>query len=84
MASLGTMVSSVAHEINNPISFISFNIPILRDYVNELLPLVDAMPASIQILKYAICRTTIFAKTAVNYWIILSMDLIASPISFRI
>jgi signal transduction histidine kinase len=41
MASLGTMVSSVAHEINNPINFISFNIPILRDYINELLPVVD-------------------------------------------
>jgi signal transduction histidine kinase len=41
MASLGTMVSSVAHEINNPINFISFNIPILRDYVDELLPIVD-------------------------------------------
>jgi C4-dicarboxylate-specific signal transduction histidine kinase len=42
MASLGTMVSSVAHEINNPINFISFNIPILRDYINELLPIIDA------------------------------------------
>ena len=41
MASLGIMVSSIAHEINNPINFISFNIPILRDYVSELLPIVD-------------------------------------------
>ena len=42
MASLGVMVSSIAHEINNPVNFISFNIPILRDYVNDLLPIVDA------------------------------------------
>jgi C4-dicarboxylate-specific signal transduction histidine kinase len=41
MASLGVMVSSIAHEINNPNSFISFNIPILRDYIKELMPIVD-------------------------------------------
>ena len=40
LASLGVMVSSMAHEINNPNSFISFNIPILRDYVREMLPII--------------------------------------------
>ena len=42
MASLGVLTSCIAHEINNPISFISFNIPILRDYIEELMPIVDA------------------------------------------
>jgi len=41
MASLGVMVSCIAHEINNPNNFISFNIPILRDYIKELMPIVD-------------------------------------------
>ena len=41
LASLGVLVSSVAHEINNPNSFVTLNLPILRDYLNELLPIVD-------------------------------------------
>jgi len=41
MATLGVLIASVAHEINNPISFISFNIPILKDYIKELMAIVD-------------------------------------------
>jgi signal transduction histidine kinase len=35
------LVSSIAHEINNPNNFVSFNIPILRDYIEEMMPIMD-------------------------------------------
>jgi signal transduction histidine kinase len=41
MASLGVLISGIAHEINNPNNYISVNIPILRDYLNVVIPIVD-------------------------------------------
>jgi len=52
MASLGIMVASVAHEINNPNNFVSFNIPILRDYIEELLPIIDQYTADCPDLEF--------------------------------
>jgi PAS domain S-box-containing protein len=46
MASLGMLVSSIAHELNNPNSFIVFNVPILREYFTELLPILDRHAAA--------------------------------------
>ncbi len=40
MASLGTMAAGVAHEVNNPISFIKNNLTVLREYMDVLLPLL--------------------------------------------
>lgn len=42
MSSLGQMVAGVAHEINNPISFIYGNVPYVERYVQDLLQLVAA------------------------------------------
>ncbi|HET6490070.1 MAG TPA: PAS domain S-box protein, partial [Syntrophales bacterium] len=41
LASLGLLISGIVHEINNPNNFISFNMPILRDYLREILPVLD-------------------------------------------
>lgn len=41
LISLGLLISGVAHEINNPNTFISFNLPILSEYLKEMMPIID-------------------------------------------
>jgi signal transduction histidine kinase len=41
MSSLGHMVAGIAHEINNPVSFVYGNIKYAQDYVTRLLSLID-------------------------------------------
>jgi polar amino acid transport system substrate-binding protein len=41
MITLGTLVSGVAHEINNPINFITLNLPLLRDFWQGAKPILE-------------------------------------------
>ena len=40
MAALGQVMAGIAHEINNPNNFIYFNLPLLRDYIAAIEPVL--------------------------------------------
>ena len=42
MKSLGQLVAGVAHELNNPINFIYGNLDHLRNYMNDLISIIDS------------------------------------------
>lgn len=46
MNALGMLVAGMVHEINNPNSFISFNLPILQAYLKKMFRMLDSHPAA--------------------------------------
>ncbi|WP_008316987.1 ATP-binding protein [Leptolyngbya sp. PCC 6406] len=51
MSSLGQLVAGVAHEINNPVSFIACNINYAEDYAKSLMALVAHNQTQLQLLS---------------------------------
>jgi len=48
MASLGQLTAGIAHEINNPVNFISGNLHPLREDVDDLIRLLEAYEQAVQ------------------------------------
>ena len=63
MASLGQLVAGVAHEINNPISFIYGNLSHAEEYVADLLQLIDSYQSAYPMPESSVstCLSTIDA-----------------------
>jgi signal transduction histidine kinase/PAS domain-containing protein len=62
LASLGQLVSGIGHEINNPNQFIRGNIKILKQSLEDVLPIIDVYHADHPDLKVAKLNYDFFRK----------------------
>jgi signal transduction histidine kinase len=62
LASLGQLVSGIGHEINNPNQFIRGNVKILKQALEDMLPIIDEYQAAHPDLKVAKLNYDFFRK----------------------
>lgn len=62
LASLGQLVSGIGHEINNPNQFIRGNVKIVRQALEDMLPIVDAHYENHPDLKIAKLKYSFFKE----------------------
>lgn len=62
LASLGQLVSGIGHEINNPNQFIRGNVKILKQALEDMLPIIDAHHTAHPDLKIAKLNYDFFRK----------------------
>ncbi|PHU99567.1 histidine kinase [Iodobacter sp. BJB302] len=69
MASVGQLAAGVAHEINNPIAFVSANLGIMGEYINDLLSVLDAYTAAESLLPAGTLSTIrqLYQKKDISY-----------------
>ncbi|AXR07705.1 sensor histidine kinase [Salinimonas sediminis] len=56
MASTGQLAAGIAHEINNPIGFVTANLATLKDYSEQLLNLCDALADKLQVTSPSLAQ----------------------------